>query len=224
MRASARRRTAITDRLGIMIAFGLSATAQAASASSADQEPIATARVAPAPANAPVLPAPAVARPPAAPMSTSEQIDAYLRAAPTTPWQDAEALDRQEGRPERQIHGQVGVAVGTGGYRSAYVQSDIPVGRNGNLSLFVQQTQGGRGHGDGYGYGNGYGYGYEGAYDYGGHSGRSLGLSLDLSGPARPADCRRSAWDRTAQRAEPAPSRLNRCARPGRPLMDGNEP
>jgi hypothetical protein len=196
-----------------MLAFGLSATAQAASASSADQEPIATARVAPEPTNAPVLPAPAVARPPAAPMTTSEQIDAYLRAAPTTPWQDAEALDRQEGRPERQIHGQVGVAVGTGGYRSAYVQSDIPVGRNGNLSIFVQQTQGGRGHG--YGYGNGYGYGYDGGYGYGAHSGQSLGLSLDLSGKARPADCRQGSSDRTARRFDPDQSRLNRCAPPG---------
>jgi hypothetical protein len=146
-------------------------------------------------------------------MTTSEQIDAYLRAAPTTPWQDAEALDRQEGRPERQIHGQVGVAVGTGGYRSAYVQSDIPVGRNGNLSIFVQQTQGGRGHG--YGYGNGYGYGYDGGYGYGAHSGQSLGLSLDLSGKARPADCRQGSSDRTARRFDPDQSRLNRCAPPG---------
>lgn len=196
-----------------MLAFGLSATAQAASASSADQEPIATARVAPSPTSAPAMPASAVDKPPAAPMTTSEQIDAYLRASPTTPWADAEALDRQEGRPERQIHGQVGVAVGTGGYRSAYVQSDIPLGRDGNLSIFVQQTQGGRGHA----------YGYDSGYGYGGHSGQSLGLSLDLSGPARAPDCRRTAWDRAAQRADPAPSRVNRCARAWRPMM-ANEP
>lgn len=218
MSVSSRPRIAITVRLGIMLAFGLSATTQAASASSADQEPIATARVAPSPTNAPAMPAPAVDKPPAAPMTTSEQIDAYLRAAPTTPWQDAEALDRQEGRPARQIHGQVGVAVGTGGYRSAYVQSDIPVGSDGNLSIFVQQTQGGRGHG------YGYGYGYDTGYGYGGHSRQSLGLSLDLSGPARAADCRQGAWDRTAWRADPGQSRLNRCSRPGRPLMGGNEP
>lgn len=204
MSVSSRPRIAITVRLGIMLAFGLSATAQAASASSADQEPIATARVAPSPTNGPVMPAPSVTKPPVAPMTTSEQIDAYLRAAPTTPWQDAEALDRQEGRPARQTHGQVGVAVGTGGYRSAYVQSNIPVGRDGNLSIFVQQTQGGRGHG--------YGYGYDTGYGYGGHSRQSLGLSLDLSGRARPADCRQGSSDRTARRFDPDQSRLNRCA------------
>ncbi len=147
-------------------------------------------------------------------MTTSEQIDAYLRASPATPWQDAEALDRQEDGAPRQVHGQVGGTVGTGGYRSAFVQSDIPVGRDGNLSIFVQQTQGGRGHG----------YGYDSGYGYGGYSGQSLGLSLDFSGRARAADCRQGAWDHTARRGEPAQSRLNRCARPGQPLMSGNEP
>jgi len=220
MRALSPRRIAIRAPLAIVLALGLSATAQAASANAAEQEPIATARVAPSPTNPPVTLAPSAAKPPSAPMTTSEQIDAFLRASPTTPWQDAEALDRQEDRPPRQIHGQVGVAVGTGGYRSAYVQSDIPVGRDGNLSIFVQETQGGRGHG----YGCGSGNGYDSGYGYGAHPGRSLGLSLDLSGPGRAADCRQGPWDRTAQRGEPAPSRLNRCARPGRPLMGGNEP
>lgn len=216
MRATSSRSTAIRGLSGIALAFGLAAMAQAAWASSAEQDPIATARVTPSPTNSPVMPTPSVAKPPAAPMTTSEQIDAFLRAAPTTPWQDAEALDRQEDRPARQIHGQVGVAVGTGGYRSAYVQSDIPLGRDGNLSIFVQQTQGGRGHG--------YGYGYDSGYGYGAHSGQSLGLSLDLSGPRRPADCRQFAWDRTARRGEPAQGRLNGCASPGRPLTGGNEP
>jgi len=201
-----------------MLAFDLSATAQTASANPAEQEPIATARIEPAPTDPPVMPATSPAKPPAAPMTTGEQIDAYLRASPTTPWQDAEGLDRQEDRPLRQVHGQVGVAVGTGGYRSAFVQSDIPVGRDGNLSIYVQQTQGGRGHG--YGYGSGYGNGY----GYGGHSGQSLGLSLDFSGSARAADCRQGAWDHSARGGEAAQSRLNRCARPGRPLMGGNEP
>ena len=198
---------AIIGLLATVLAFGLSATAQA---ESGEQEPIATARVAPSPTGPRLLPVPAVAKPSAMPMSTSEQIDAYLRASPTTSWQDAEALDRQESGPEREIRSQVGAAVGTGGYRSAYVQSDIPVGRDGNLSIFVQPTQGGRGHG----YGRG--YGYDSGYGYGGHSGQSLGLSFDLSGQARAGDCREGAWDRGAQRSEAAPSRLNRCARPDR--------
>jgi len=208
MRVSSGPSVSIKALLGIMLAFDLSATAQAALANSAEQEPIATARIEPAPSDRPVMPATTAAKPPAAPMTTSEQIDAYLRASPTTPWQDAEALDRQGDEPPRQVHGEVGVAVGTGGYRSAYVQSDIPVGRDGNLSIFVQQTQGGRGHG--YGYGSGYGNGY----GYGGHSGQSLGLSLDFSGSARAPDCRQGALDRTARGGEAAQSRLNRCARP----------
>ena len=218
MRASARPSVSIRALLGIMLALDLSATAQAASANSAEQEPIATARIEPAPSDRPVMPATSPAKLPAVPMTTSEQIDAYLRASPTTPWQDAEALDRQEERPPRQVHGQVGVAVGTGGYRSAYGQSDIPVGRDGNLSVFVQRTQGGRGHG--YGYGSGYRNGY----GYGGHSGQSLGLSLDFSGSAWAADCRQGGWNRPARRGEHAQSQLNGCARPGWPLMGGNEP
>ncbi len=223
MRASYSRRTAIRALLGFLLAFGLSATAQAA-ANSAEQETIATARIEPSSTNAAVMPTPFVAKHPASgrdaaeraagPMTANAQIDAYLRASPTTPWEDAEALDRQEDRPARQIHGQVGVAVGTGGYRSAYVQSDIPVGRDGNLSIFVQETQFGRGHG----------HGYDSGYGYGAQSGRSLGLSLDLSGPARAAGCRQDSWDRTAQRGEPGQSRLNRCVRPGRPFRGGNEP
>jgi len=90
---------------------------------------------------------------------------------------------------KRQVHGEVGVSVGTGGYRSGYVSSLIPIGETGTLGVAVSQTDFGK-HG-GYGYG-GYG-GYEGYGGYGGYgdgygwgrrggTSQSLALSLDMRG------------------------------------------
>ena len=83
---------------------------------------------------------------------------------------------------KRQVHGEVGVSVGTGGYRSGYVSSLIPIGETGTLGVAVSQTDYGK-HG-GYGYG-GYG-GYGGGYGYGwaprGGTSQSLALSLDMRG------------------------------------------
>ena len=39
------------------------------------------------------------------------------------------------------MHGEVDLAVGTGGYRSAYVRSDFPVGKTGTLSVAVQDSR-----------------------------------------------------------------------------------
>lgn len=85
---------------------------------------------------------------------------------------------------KRQVHGEVGVSVGTGGYRSGYVSSLIPIGETGTLGVAVSQTNFGK-HG-GYGYG-GYGdYGGYGGYGYGwgprGGTSQSLALSLDMRG------------------------------------------
>ena len=73
---------------------------------------------------------------------------------------------------KRQVHGEMGVSVGTGGYRSGYVSSLIPIGETGTLGVAVSQTDFGK-HG-GYGYGGGYGGygGYGGGYGgYGGYGG-----------------------------------------------------
>ncbi|MFZ0268987.1 hypothetical protein [Caulobacter sp.] len=82
---------------------------------------------------------------------------------------------------KRQVHGEAGVSVGTGGYRSGYVSSLIPIGETGTLGVTVGQTNYGK-HG-GYGYG-GYGYGHDGGYGYGwgprDGTSRSLALSLDM--------------------------------------------
>jgi hypothetical protein len=80
----------------------------------------------------------------------------------------------------------MGVSVGTGGYRSGYVSSLIPIGETGTLGVAVSQTDFGK-HGGGYGYG-GYG-GYGGGYGYGwgprGGTSQSLALSLDMRGGAK---------------------------------------
>lgn len=83
---------------------------------------------------------------------------------------------------KRQVHGEMGVSVGTGGYRSGYVSSLIPVGETGTLGVAVSQTDFGKHGGYGYGgyggYGDGYGYGWG---PRGGTS-QSLALSLDMRG------------------------------------------
>lgn len=213
------RRPSIKTLLRIAVALGLGATAQAASAAPADEAPISTAQVQSSPApGASVRPEVSVPKTPGEPMTTQEQIAAFLGQSPTTPWPDAAALDDREDAPARQVHGQVGVAVGTGGYRSAYMQGDIPIGRNGTLSLSVQETQFGRGRG--YAYGNGYGHGYGSGYGYGGQTGRSFGLSLDFSGQGPSGACRQRSWERAAPRRGPDNSRLDRCP-PGRTGIDG---
>lgn len=99
---------------------------------------------------------------PAAPMTTgpdqgvAEQIDAYLRSSPIFEVEEADAVDGVVARgPDRRPHGEVAVAVGTGGYRSVYARTEMPVGDMGRVSLAFQDTRYGRTqgrfHGDGFG-------------------------------------------------------------------------
>lgn len=137
----------------------------------------------------------------AKPITTEDQIAAWLSTAPPVGRQGA--LDYAErprldvnGYPldkdgKRQVHGEVGMSVGTGGYRSGYVSTLIPIGENSTLGVAVGQTDFGK-HGGGYG---GYGYGgyggYGDGYGYGRRGGtqQSLALSLDIrGGDSRNAD------------------------------------
>lgn len=117
---------------------------------------------------APVAPTPAPRI-----LTTDEQIAAFLAASP--------ALERGEGLAglastdedaKRKIHGSAGVTVGTGGYRSAYVSTLIPIGETSTLGLAYSQTDHGRNAvffpRDAYGYGYG--------HDQGGWNGDSVGL------------------------------------------------
>jgi len=139
---------------------------------------------------------------PAKPVTTQDQISAWLSAAPPIDRRGAPldyaarpdvdvngyALDKDG---KRQVHGEVGASVGTGGYRSGYVSTLIPIGESSTLGVAVSQTDYGK-HGRGYGYGrSGYGYdGIAGGYDGygwgpGGGTSQSLALSLDMRGGGR---------------------------------------
>jgi hypothetical protein len=125
-----------------------------------------------------------------APPSVAEQIDNYLKTSPAAalPKDGANGVTSGSEEP-RKVHGVVDVTVGTGGYRSAYVRSDMPVGKTGTLSIAVEDTQGGNRYGGRFAQ-----YGRQ-----------SLGLGLRFDGALDPADCRRrqSAVDAPDLRFDP---------------------
>ncbi|MEO8113006.1 MAG: hypothetical protein ABI655_01405, partial [Phenylobacterium sp.] len=152
----------------------------------------------------PVATAPPAA---AAPISTAEQIEQYLKSSRVTDLPTDAAPGVTSGEEPRRVHGEVSVAVGTGGYRSAYVRTDLPVGRTGTLSIAVQDTRfNGRLAPRGYG---GWGYG-----------GMDLGLALALGGAGDGPACRNS-WEGLRLRPDD-PWRIDdaaarRCLRPQTP-------
>lgn len=120
---------------------GLALSALLAASGARAEEAVATASATPAPA---------------ADLSTAAQIEQFIRSAPT-PSLEAEGVDGiTPGEGKRQVHGEVGIAVGTGGYRSAYAMSLIPIGETGTLTIAVSESRNARfgGYGDG-GYGAG---------------------------------------------------------------------
>ena len=125
--------------------------------------------------------------------SVAAQIDDYLKTAPAIELpKDGAAGITTGDDPPRKVHGVVDVAVGSRGYRSAYVRSDLPVGRTGTLSIAVEDTRG-RGA---YGYDGPYG-GY-GGYGRGPYSTQNIGIGLAFGGAAQDdADrrCRSLAGD-----------------------------
>ena len=79
-----------------------------------------------------------------APMTTGEQIDAYIKSAPALDAKAPGDVDGVVARDDRKVHGMVSVGVGTGGYRSVYVETDMPVGENGRVRLAFEDTKSGR--------------------------------------------------------------------------------
>ena len=135
--------------------------------------------------------APALAAEPDAPVatapttpasaSTAEQIDAFIKSAPMPDARGDDAPDGVVGGvagDARKPHGEVAVSVGTGGYRSIYGRTDIPVGKDGHVSLAFQDSR------NAYGYGRGW------------HGGGPLGFGgadrqrcdPEAMSPARPLD------------------------------------
>lgn len=148
--------------------------------------------------------APTAASAPAAPVSVADQIDQYLKSSRMTDLPTDAAPGVTSGAEERKVHGEVSVAVGSQGYRSAYVRTDLPVGKTGTLSIAVQETRFN---------------GRFGPRDY-----RSVGLGLDLSGAAPDAaglPCQ-GRWDDHRPRLDD-PLRIDgaaagrRCQRPDAP-------
>lgn len=86
---------------------------------------------------------------PGAPMSVADQIDAYLKSSPVLEVEspgEVEGVVHTSGRlHDGKIHGEVSVGVGTGGYRSVYVRTDMPLGETGRLSLAFGEARHGRG-------------------------------------------------------------------------------
>jgi len=120
--------------------------------------------------------APAITAPPPRILTADEQVAEFLATSPALEGRDGLVrLTPAEPETRRQIHGSAGVTVGTGGYRSAYVSTLIPIGETSTLGLAYSQTDHGKNavfhpH-DGYGYGrDGYGY------DQGGWNGDSVSL------------------------------------------------
>ena len=188
----------------VLLALSAAVLATPVLAASADDEVIATAQakssVQALTATAPATP---VVTAPSAPMTTQEQIDAFLgpaRAADARqrgllpPNHDFDAYgpgsyasDDRDADGKRKIHGEMSVSVGTGGYRSAAASALIPVGESTTVGIAVSKTDFGRNgawaYGDGaYGYG-----GYGGAYGYGGYpmrmrGGQSQSLAVSVMG------------------------------------------
>lgn len=121
----------------------------------------------------------ASATPAPAAISTAQQIDDFIRSAPAVDAQAQGEVDGVVPRDDRKVHGVVEVGVGTGGYRSVYVRTDMPLGESGHLSLAFEDTN----------------YGRHAPYRY--HRGGPLGLSgpvdrqrcdLEEMSAARPLD------------------------------------
>lgn len=81
--------------------------------------------------------------------STDQKIAAWLgdAAAPTptktTKDQPEEFLrDPSDGRGDRKIHGEVGAAIGSNGYRSAYGVVNIPIGKSSSATVAVSTGHG----------------------------------------------------------------------------------
>ena len=113
-----------------------------------DDEIIATAQAKPsAQALTATAPAAPVATAPVKQLTTQEQIAAFIAANPGPEIDDGPRgllpADRDE-NGKRKVHGEMGVSVGTGGYRSVYASGLFPVGENTTVGVAVSKTDFGR--------------------------------------------------------------------------------
>ena len=71
---------------------------------------------------------------------TPEQIEAAKETAAVRNM-NADTQVANSGASERRVHGEMGVAIGTGGYRSIYGTAVAPLGNNGVLAFSFENTQ-----------------------------------------------------------------------------------
>jgi hypothetical protein len=90
-------------------------------------------------ADEPMSTAGAGSAPPAS-TETAAQIEQWIADSPTA----RPEPDLPLANGPRKIHGEVGVSVGTGGYRSGYVITHIPIGETGSATIALSKTD----HGD----------------------------------------------------------------------------
>jgi hypothetical protein len=85
----------------------------------------------------------AIAQPQAA-TAQGDSTDAQIAAWTQTPDGAADGGADKAGIVEiqpRQIHGEAGVSIGSNGYRSGYITTDIPIGRDSDLGIAVGESQ-----------------------------------------------------------------------------------
>lgn len=89
-------------------------------------------------ADEPMSTAGATSSPPPASAETAAQIEQWIADSPAArPEPEPEARLAAEAR---RIHGEVGVSVVTGGYRSGYVVTHIPIGETGGATIALSKT------------------------------------------------------------------------------------
>lgn len=83
--------------------------------------------------------------------TTAAQIERWIATSPAT---EEDAADGLPGgaKEARKIHGEVGLGVGTGGYRSGYVITHIPIGETGSATIAFGKTDYGKRLAPVYGY------------------------------------------------------------------------
>ena len=74
---------------------------------------------------------------------TPDQAEAAKEAGARAHARDA-GIGLDPGTPGRQIHGEVGVTIGTGGYRALYGTAVSPLGQTGVVAISVATEQGGQ--------------------------------------------------------------------------------
>jgi hypothetical protein len=123
----------------ITVAVALTAAAAAARAGDADELVATRSDPGQAPSPTAVAPPP---QPAAAPMTTEQQIDAWINHAPPVTrmsrddaesWTDRPVVAENDGR----VHGEVGAMIGTGGSRAVFGTATIPLGDKAHATVSI---------------------------------------------------------------------------------------